>query len=171
MTDTRRPTAKKIIGLHGSAAAWLLSAELQDTPKAVVVCADRKEVEELVDDLAFFRSSRAILLFPSCETLPLEPVSPGVDVSSQRIRALDRILRADSFVVVTSADALVQRLIPPDYIKRLTRTVRVGERLNREQLVQNLLDGGFQPTRNVSNVGDMCVKGDHRLPIERKAEA
>jgi transcription-repair coupling factor (superfamily II helicase) len=148
-----------VIGLHGSAVGWFLATEVQDARRALIVCADRREVDELIDDLHFFRGESGVSVFPSWETLPLEPVSPGVEVSAQRIKALKEIVHGERFIAVTSADALLQKILPPDYIPRLSTTLRVGDELDREKLVSTLLDGGFTPAKSVTEIGDLCVKG------------
>ena len=152
-------TVRKVIGLHGSAVGWFLATEVQDARRALIVCADRREVDELIDDLHFFRGESGVSVFPSWETLPLEPVSPGVEVSAQRIKALKEIVYGERFIAVTSADALLQKILPPDYIPRLSTTLRVGDELDREKLVTTLLDGGFTPAKSVTEIGDLCVKG------------
>ena len=152
-------TPRKVIGLHGSAVAWFLASQLQDTQRALIVCADRREVEELVDDLAFFRGPAGLSIFPSWETLPLEPVSPGVEVSSQRINALNEIQTQPRFIVITSADALLQKILTPDYIPYLTSNLRVGDHLDRSQLIKTLVEGGFSPAKSVTEIGNLCVKG------------
>lgn len=154
-----RSAPRKVIGLHGSAVAWFLSQQLQDAPRSLIVCSDRREVEELVEDLTFFRGERGLSVFPSWETLPLEPVSPGVEVSAQRIKALDELQRAERFIIITSADALLQKILPPDYIPRLTVTLRVGSRVEKQTLISTLLDGGYSPSKSVTEIGEMCVKG------------
>jgi transcription-repair coupling factor (superfamily II helicase) len=148
-----------VIGLHGSAVAWFLASHLQESPRALIVCADRREVEELVDDLTFFRGDAGLSIFPSWETLPLEPVSPGVEVSSQRIKALHQIQTRDQFIVITSADALLQKILPPDYIPDLTTTLRVGHHVERDELIKRLVKGGFSPVKSVTEIGDLCIKG------------
>ena len=159
MTPSTLAHARKILGLHGSAAGWFLSRELADAPKSFIICADRREVEELLEDINFFRGNASASVFPSWETLPLEPVSPGVEISAQRIQTMHEIMHASAFTVVTSAEALVQKIIPPDYIDQLTINVHVGSMINRDPLIATLLDGGFNSTKSVTRVGDLTVKG------------
>jgi transcription-repair coupling factor (superfamily II helicase) len=159
MASLNRPQAKKVLGLHGSAVGWYLAARLKDCPKSIIVCSDRREVEDTVEDLRFFLGSASCTVFPSWETLPLEPVSPGVEISSQRVHAMHEILTAPSFLVVTSAEALVQKIIPPSYVSELAQKVRVGDSIDRESFVTIILNGGFQIAKTVTRVGDLSIKG------------
>ena len=159
MSSSTPPHARKVLGLHGSATGWFLSRELQDSPRSLIICADRREVEEVLEDLRFFRGASCASVFPSWETLPLEPVSPGVEISAQRIQTLHEIKHASGFTVVTSAEALVQKIIPPDYIDQLLVSLHVGGLITRDPFVATLLDGGFTICKSVTRVGDLTIKG------------
>jgi transcription-repair coupling factor (superfamily II helicase) len=159
MTPTSFSHTRKILGLHGSAAGWFLAREVRNHPKSLIICADRREVEDVLEDLRFFQGNAGVSVFPSWETLPLEPVSPGVEISAQRIQTLYEITHAPSFTVVTSAEALVQKIIPPDYLDQLKVEIHVGSLINRDPFVATLLDGGFNTTKSVTHVGDLAIKG------------
>jgi transcription-repair coupling factor (superfamily II helicase) len=66
---------------------------------------------------------------------------------------------APSAVVVTSADALLQRTIPSRDIEALTVRLQVGGTLIRDKLIASLIDAGFVPAKGVQDVGDIAVKG------------
>ena len=159
MTPTSFSHTREILGLHGSAAGWFLAREVRNHPKSLIICADRREVEDVLEDLRFFQGNAGVSVFPSWETLPLEPVSPGVEISAQRIQTLYEITHAPSFTVVTSAEALVQKIIPPDYLDQLKVEIHVGSLINRDPFVATLLDGGFNTTKSVTHVGDLAIKG------------
>ncbi len=159
MSSSPLSHARKVLGLHGSATGWFLAREIQDSARSLIICADRREVEEILEDIRFFRGASCASVFPSWETLPLEPVSPGVEISAQRIQTLHEITHASAFTVVTSAEALVQKIIPPDYIDQLTTTLHVGGMVTRDPLIATLLDGGFTIAKSVTRVGDLAIKG------------
>lgn len=151
--------AKKVIGLHGSACGWYISSLLAECPRAVIVCKDRRAADELVDDLHFYAGPGSGSLFPSWETLPMELVSPGTDVSAVRLRAIAAITRGDPFVLVTSAEALVQKLVAIEALEAHSRVLSLNAEASREGLVSSLMDAGFSPARNVAEVGEFSAKG------------
>jgi transcription-repair coupling factor (superfamily II helicase) len=152
-------TRRKVLGLHGSAAGWFLASAREEYPKCLVVCPDRKTAEGLADDLTFFLGPESSLSYPAWETLPLEPVSPGVETSAQRIRALYEIHTKPSFLIITFADALVQRVIPPTQILSLTTHLKCGEEIEREYFIRRLVECGFENAKNVERIGQMSIKG------------
>lgn len=164
---------RQVIGVPGSAAAYYISTLLRETPKALIVTPSRKVAEETCDDLRFFLGQEAVTFLPSWDTLPLEPVSPGVDTSAERIRALHSLTSTERGVIVTAAETLLQRVLPPHDIRTLTVVLRKGEPIDRAQLISHLIDAGFRNAKSVEEVGEVSVKGavidlfpsTERLPV------
>jgi transcription-repair coupling factor (superfamily II helicase) len=150
---------QRIIGLAGSSGAWYVASVLRENPRALIVAPDRKVAEELFDDLRFFLGDSQILFFPGWDTLPLEPVSPGVETSATRIRAMRALSAGHPVAVIASADSLLQRVIPAADLGILSTRVSRGEFFERQALVSLLLDGGFSPVKAVHEVGQLAAKG------------
>ena len=162
MTRPKAPTQtliKRAIGLPGSSCAWYLATAIKQQPRALIVAPDRKVAEEVFDDLRFFVGSSEVLFLPGWDTLPLEPVSPGVDTSAARIRAIHALCTTGACTVVTSADAIIQKILPPDDIAALSMHLTLGESVDRDSLVSLLIDGGYAPCKGVSDIGDLSLKG------------
>jgi transcription-repair coupling factor (superfamily II helicase) len=158
-TNSVQALPKRAIGLAGSSCAWYLATALKQRSRALIVAPSRKVAEEVFDDLRFFVGTSEVIFFPGWDTLPLEPVSPGVDTSAARIRAIHALCTTDSAIVVTSADALLQRIIPPDEIAQLSTHLSLGDSICREALVSLLIDGGYTPSKGVADVGEISLKG------------
>lgn len=150
---------QRVIGVPGSAASYYISTILRDAPKALIVTPSRKVAEEVCDDLRFFLGNDSVTFLPSWDTLPLEPVSPGVDTSAERIRALHTLTCSNTGIVVAAAETLLQRIIPPQDIRALSIVTKLGDLIGREQFISRLLDAGFRHAKSVEEVGEMSVKG------------
>ena len=59
------PDTKRVIGLSGSACGWLVSSLSAEFRQVLVVCKDRRAMEELSDDLEFFLGKGKAMLFPA----------------------------------------------------------------------------------------------------------
>jgi transcription-repair coupling factor (superfamily II helicase) len=151
--------ARQVIGVPGSAAPYYIATLLREAPKALIVTPSRKVAEEVCDDLRFFLGQDAVSFLPGWDTLPLEPVSPGVDTSAERIRAIYALTSARNSVVVTAAETLLQRVIPPHDIRALTISLSKGNTIDRTHLVSHLIDAGFRHAKSVEEVGEVSVKG------------
>lgn len=149
----------RYVGLFGAAKSWLIARTWRRNRPLVVVCKDRSECENVATDLGFFLHDAEILPFPAWDPLPFEMVSPQTIVSAQRIAAILALTAHRPIVVVTAADALLQRLIAPRLLTALSFTVTVGAGLELTELAERLRTGGFRPVSLVEDPGDMATRG------------
>jgi transcription-repair coupling factor (superfamily II helicase) len=152
-------THTRVIGAPGSAGSYYIASLINEHPRSLIVAPNRKVAEEVCDDLRFFLGADRVSFLPSWDSLPLELVSPGVDTSAERIRALYSLNFLPRAVVVTSADTLTQRVIPPKELKALSMSLSLGEIVSKDICISRLIDAGFAPCKGVQDVGDVAVKG------------
>ena len=76
----------KVIGLHGSAVAWYVASRFKPPARCLVVCPSKSAAEEVFDDLGFFVGKEWVDFFPAWDNLPLEPISPAIELSAQRLK-------------------------------------------------------------------------------------
>jgi transcription-repair coupling factor (superfamily II helicase) len=147
------------------------------------------EAERLARDLTQFLGAGAVELFPAWETLPFERVSPSLETMGRRLRVLwrlretvwldsasersrastgerasaDRVSRSAASepmlqVVVAPVRALVQRLGP--HLEEIEPVVvRPGAQLDRDELVETLVRGGYRREYQVEARGEVAVRG------------
>lgn len=156
--DSHR-TSTRIIGAPGSAGPYYIASIVRECPRTLIVAPSRKVAEEVCDDLRFFLGTENVSFLPPWDSLPLELVSPGVDTSAERIRALYALAFAPQAVVVASAETLTQRIIPPSELKALSISFSLGDTVSKEHCISHLIDAGFTPCKGVQDTGDMAVKG------------
>jgi transcription-repair coupling factor (superfamily II helicase) len=148
-----------VIGLTGSSPAWFIAKRWQDCSKILVVTASRRRAEEVREDIQFFLGEESPIAFPAWETLPLEPVSPPSDISAERLKVLHSFATEDSFLVISSADALLQRVPSLASVLQLTFSLSVGSDISRDALVERLILAGFKTSKSVERIGEMSPKG------------
>src|SRR5919206_3515615 len=108
------------------------------------------EAERLAADLRqFVAGPDSVELFPAWETLPFERVSPATETMGRRLRVMWRLRygaeepSALPDVVVAPVRALVQRLGP--HVEDVVPvTVRPGQVLDRDELVERLVAAGYR---------------------------
>ena len=118
------------------------------------------EAERVARDLGAYLGDDAVELFPAWETLPFERVSPGVETMGRRLRTLWRLREADRApqVVVASVRALVQRLGP--HVEAFEPViVTPGTRVDRDELVHELVAAGYRREEMVEHRGEVAVRG------------
>ena len=150
-------------GLSGAERAYFLRRvyERNQSP-LLVVCANLKEMEDLSEDLRFFESnsqSPVIGLQPYNGT-PVKSLSYDVQPACRRIEGLYRILNSSRRpIVVTTVSGLMERLMPKSVLSTYPEYVVAGEELDRDVLIEKLVEGGYQRSTLVEELGDYAVRG------------
>ena len=153
-------TGLDICGLRGSSSALFLAriAGSLQQPLCCILPSD-EEMETLARDLPLF-TGLDILVFPSFEIPPYTPLSPDPATVAQRLACLHRILnKPGPFIVLTSAEAVLRRILPRNILGGSTELVIAGEETDRDRLVHSLTDAGYQLCSMVQHEGDLAVRG------------
>jgi transcription-repair coupling factor (superfamily II helicase) len=160
--------SKRVQGLQGGARAYLLSliAARSDRPM-LIVAAGAREAENLFNDLNFFLGEdraaapiyKRVQLFPSWEVLPFEDLSPHPDDIAGRLEGLYKLVEDAAPILIASPAALMQRVIPKALLKSAYLYLVTGQDLTRDQLLDHLVQWGFQNVPLVEERGDFGVRG------------
>ena len=116
------------------------------------VCRDDGRVDRLQSALAFFVPEIEVLVFPAWDCLPYDRVSPNPQIISRRIDTLTRL--ADDAgvrprIVLTTMNALMQRIPPRKIFRERVLTLKVGGRIATDRLLSFLGANGYVRTDTV----------------------
>ena len=160
---TERERSIECLGFSGSEKAYLIAKIfLQRRVPLLVVASSTKQAEQLIEDLEFFAgdSELPILFFPPYNILPFKFLSYHNETAGHRVRVLYQLLEETApSVVVTTIDALLQKLIPRHEISRYAELVIAGEEIERDYLISKLIYGGYTKTAIVEEPGDFSIRG------------
>ena len=125
---------------------------------AVFVCGDEREVRQLAGDLETLMGVRPVILLSREWQL-----RPGAVASREwersRLAALYDMARGEAAVVVATADALMQRTLPPKLLNSLAVTLKTGGRADLKVLAESLLSAGYTRCDQVEGVGQFALWG------------
>lgn len=142
-------------------------------PKRPIIVATpgRKIQETFHQDLSTWLSllnqadASNALFYPDWEILPHESKLPPVDVISDRLDALTKLLlwqdepTGNAPVVVASASALMLKSFSPAELRQRTRKISVGESLDPLDLIEWLEDQAYEPEAKVTQKGELSLRG------------
>jgi transcription-repair coupling factor (superfamily II helicase) len=159
----RRANSIECTGLADPAKAYLISKVfLQQKLPILVIASSTKQAEQFIEDLRFFAGEPGlpILFFPPYNILPFKFLSYHSETAGHRIRILYQLLeKAQPAIIVTTVDALLQKLVPRHEISRYAELVLAGEEIERDYLISKLISGGYTKTAIVEEPGDFSVRG------------
>ena len=114
--------------------------------------------EDLARELSVWLGEGEVECLPAWETFPFERVSPTLQSMGDRQRILWRLREHPPKVVTVSAGALTQRLVPAS-LQVTPAAVSVGQILDREALISQLIAGGYKRCPQVEHRGNLAVRG------------
>ncbi len=125
------------------------------------VALDDQRLAALAEQLAFFAADIEVLRYPAWDCLPYDRVSPAADIIAWRLATLARLTRPTTkpLIVLTTVNAVLQRVVPKSLIGGATFTASPGRRVETEPLLAFLALNGFSRTGTVVDPGDFAVRG------------
>ncbi|WP_419728918.1 transcription-repair coupling factor [Lichenicola sp.] len=125
------------------------------------VARDDTNLARLADLLAFVRPEAEILRFPAWDCLPYDRVSPNPAIVSERVATLTRLLETTTAprIVLTTVNALVQRVPPRAAFRGQSLSVKSGESLDVAFLIEVLVANGYNRTDTVMEPGEFATRG------------
>lgn len=158
-----RGTGIDCTGLTGASTAYLVSrlrAELE--MPVFLVTSTQKAIDSLAEDLLFFLPPSAVpaSIFPAYNISPFKFIAYHNETAARRIEALYRLVAGNAPpLVITSIEALLQKVIPRRELVNFAELVMAGEVCERDRLIEKLVAGGYNRTAIVEEPGDFCVRG------------
>ncbi|MDX2258131.1 MAG: transcription-repair coupling factor [Hyphomicrobiaceae bacterium] len=128
----------------------------------VHVARDDRRIEQLETALAFFAPTVRIIAFPAWDTVPYDRIGPNADIVARRIAALAKLAiggRKQPTIVLTTVNAILQRVPPRGFIKAALKQMAPGQRIDMARLIKRLGQAGFVRTGTVMEPGEYAVRG------------
>ncbi|WP_306088998.1 transcription-repair coupling factor [Qipengyuania flava] len=129
--------------------------------RAVFIAPDDAAMRGVVDAATFFAPELEVIEFPAWDSLPYDRASPALSISAKRLAALHRLQagKAKAQLVVTTANAVLQRVLTPFRIRESVREFKPGTEIGRESLGALLQRQGYGRTDTVIDKGEYAVRG------------
>src|SRR3569623_750691 len=158
-------SAKAPLPLAGVPAGFLpvLPADLaRAAPSRVVLIApDEAEMRSVAATAGYFAPELEVLTYPAWDCLPYARASPSLRVMAERLATLHRLQSKPKGpqLVVTTANAAIQRALTPFRVRQLVARLAPGERIGRDKVAALLSANGYVRTDTVHDHGDFAVRG------------
>ncbi|MBO5476779.1 MAG: transcription-repair coupling factor [Clostridia bacterium] len=149
-----------IVGLTDSSKAWMLYGITQNTNKSsIVVCSNIFQVNKIMQDLKFYATDIEIVYLPARNLQYYDIEAESKDIANQRMYAIERILSGKRIIVVTTIDSLLVKMFPNTRYRGEEFTLKVGDSIEINKVVEKLAKFGFERSENVEGKGQFAVRG------------
>ncbi|MGN6496642.1 MAG: transcription-repair coupling factor, partial [Tsuneonella sp.] len=121
----------------------LVMADLARAAKgrAVFIASDDAAMNAVAEAARYFAPELEVIEFPAWDCLPYDRASPALSVSARRLAALHRLQagKQGSQLLVTTVNALLQRVLTPFRVREAVRELKVGASIGHESLIALLV--------------------------------
>jgi transcription-repair coupling factor (superfamily II helicase) len=151
---------KQIYGITGSQKAVFLAAAYAASPKqTIIITAGRETVEQLRADLSTLLPENVIVEIPPIDIVTFNAAAKSVELAASRMDVLSRIAAGEKVIVLASAEAAAQKVMPlNDFLNNRLKLVN-GEKAPRDQIIGALVRFGYERVDQVEDRGQFSVRG------------
>ncbi|MGB8954035.1 MAG: transcription-repair coupling factor [Tumebacillaceae bacterium] len=149
-----------ITGLSGSAQHLYLAGMRGSLARPMlIVTHSMGRAQQVYEDLIELLPESEVRLFPARETGFADVLAYSPELASSRLSVLESLARGENPVVIAPISALQQPLIGPQQFLQASRTIRVGDEIDLDELVQHLIYLGYERADMVESKGEFSVRG------------
>ena len=154
------PRESLIYGLGGSQKHAAVAACYAALPQMMaILCHSAESLADWKEDLSLLLPEVPIVELPEVDTFDVKAAAKSQERAARRMEVLGRLVRGEHIIVLARTEAAVQKGMGRNEFKRLSLTLRMGEVLPREELLERLVDLGYEHAEEVERVGQFSVRG------------
>lgn len=150
-----------ISNIVGSQKSHLIRAiNLNNNKNSFIISGDEKSAKEMKEDLEFFYTHEYdILNYPKKDILFYSSDVHSLDITVERFKIINKLLKNEPFVIISSVEALLDKITPKRVFEPSIFKVSVGMTIERSELISKLVKLGYERVDSVDSVGQFSVRG------------
>ncbi|HET8866669.1 MAG TPA: transcription-repair coupling factor [Gracilimonas sp.] len=157
ITEKESLNLKKSIGALNSFLLDALSSKKEDL---LVISETDEGARFLKADLDIISPDKKIILFPSSNNKPYDQQQlKDTGLLVQRSEALQDISDNKKKIVVTSVEAIGEKIAPPSALDEVSLVLKKGDEIDLDKFKEELAEQGYNPVRFVDEPGEFAVRG------------
>lgn len=154
------PREALIYGLGGSQKHATVAACYASMPQMMaIICHSSETLSDWKEDLRLLLPEVPIVELPEVDTFDVKAAAKSQERAARRMEVLGRLVRGEHVIVLARTEAAVQKGMGRNEFMRLSLSLRMGDVLPREDLLERLVDLGYEYAEEVERVGQFSVRG------------
>ena len=156
-------------GVSGSRTSYLISRQLTETSKALVVVSNGRAAARLAEDLAFFLPAAEIIVMPESEDIQILYEARDRSSQIQRMKGIQALCgsgpgsgagkQTAGAVVIAPVSAVVKPTVSPARYRSAILQVSLGEQLEPADFRELLVAGGYNHAAVTESPGEFTSRG------------
>lgn len=146
-------------GFIGSSPALLLAEFYRKGHTFLYITPDFEKAASAASDFEQL-GCEEVYLFPPTRTKPYDHQKVAdMSVLVQRSEVLEKLNDGKASIIVASADAITEKLIPAEEFHRSSIELKKGDLIDPNELSEKLADQGYRSTKFVDEPGEFAIRG------------
>ena len=146
----------EISGTDGYARFYTMDMVSENEVRLIVTYSEDR-AKEIYEAYQFF--DRNVMYYPAKDVLFYSADIHGHTILRQRMELIRAITEKTVSTVVVSLDALLNKIVPLEEVKKHIIEVKVGEQLDLDKMKKILVSEGYERTDWVDGVGQFTIRG------------
>lgn len=122
-----------------------------------IITYNELQAKKIIRNLEYFENS--ISYFPKKEIMAYDYLAESKDITYSRIATLNEIHKNQAKIIVTTIEAVSQKIIPEDVLYKNILKLKVGDIINLENIKQKLVLLGYERQDVVENKSEFSIRG------------
>ncbi|RXT09007.1 transcription-repair coupling factor [Ammoniphilus sp. CFH 90114] len=149
-----------VAGLSGSSRQVFLSAIFESLDKPLLVVTHNMfQAQKIYEDLIELVGDDQVLLFPANELIVSEMAIASPETLAGRIEVLNKLSEKKKRILVVPFAGLRRILVSQEVWEKSQVTVKVGQEIELESLIQSLISIGYERVDMVEAKGQLSIRG------------
>ena len=122
-----------------------------------IVTYNEIQAKKLYEDIKYFTEN--VVLFTKKEVVTYDYVAESKDLPYDRIEVLNKIVTKKNLIIITTVEALMQKLPSKEVLYKNILKLKVGMVSDLEKVKKQLVDLGYSRTDMIEGKGQFSVRG------------
>ena len=148
-----------ISGLVSVAKTEVIGTLYEEERKPIcIVTYNEMQAKELEKNLKYFIDN--VEYFPRREISIYDYDAESKDLEYERIKVLNNIYANKSKVIITTIEAIMQKMIAKETLYSTTLKLKLTDTISHEELKKSLVQMGYKRVDLIENKGEFSIRGD-----------
>ncbi|AFS79378.1 transcription-repair-coupling factor Mfd [Gottschalkia acidurici 9a] len=126
--------------------------------QVLIITYDELKAKTISEDLNFFDKENSEI-FPSRDIVFYDVDAFSHDISNQRLKVLDRLCKGENIIVVSSINAIINKIMSPDGLRKYIGKLKFGQIVELETLGSQFIAQGYERVDMIEGKGQFAIRG------------
>ena len=148
----------EILGLVDVGMEQIISSINEFAKKPIcIITYNEIQAKKIEENLRYFTDK--VVLFPKKEIVTYDYIAESKDIPYERIDALNKIISKKNLIVITTIEALMQKLPLKETLYKNKLDFKIGDTYNLEEIKQKLVKLGYTRYDLIEGKGQFSIRG------------